>query len=1241
MPRVAFALLLTIPVFAATDSLTIYEVDAAPRTNLPVTLGRAFIQGEFPSGSCPQPKVNGTALAAGNWQFDLKNSWADGSVKFGVVSFIIPSLPAAGNVVITFQAAACTQPMPGALSQGQMINFNSGFWGAALQVSAQNVNGTPGKTETVAIDAGTMLAQSDPAAGSFGDCKNDYWLQGPVVTAVIVQDCTTATSYDFGWLWDGTKMNDNSGSPYSGNCGGTARCAASLHPWFVLYFYPSNNAVRADTVLENTWTDRAQDQLVNVSYLTGASSARTTQLAYTGVPRVLTDAIFAAHSDAVASASANFDTSDAGASWSSAFGDTTICGIVSATQATLCAPEAAGGSSQTVRINDWLWGQMYRKTFWTGSGNPGNILVDHNWPYMVSTRMIPPYDTAVSASPDSDVIQQDTCGVNAGSDWTCFSQQAITNLGFTQTWSDLGDRGGHGGLDESYSAGDQDPTPLSRQSLLYFTNMGAGCGTANSACAKGYYMVTGTRGARDSGLTPSVPGGAGIWNNISNSPYHLRESRTTAGSTGNYICPNLMAGQYAAMGAGTGNNVLSNSTTCGVASGTYAPFGRPFSGYYVIGNYSGSPAGQPAGSTFSHGAWTPVPIRWLEFTYPGWLVTGDPYYMLEMQMNGAFVAAATNGSACAGCSQLFFQFQAPGASILRKSAGTLDAILKARTVSPDGSLEQKYFDSILASNAEVWEGMMNLTGSSLTPDSLNPTCSSYNYNAVNRWDWGRCTNYSRCGASEPQGNACATPGPLAVALHAPVHGQGNEAWIGNGDAKVFSSCYATAGTTTVLDACGNVSSPQPGTVVYFTGAKGAGWAAINGNQTINFVGTVQPGAVNGAAYSRNVVTSLTGTLTWTITSGSLPPGLSLCATTTPNCTISGTPTANGAYAITINASNGTTNDPENYIFIVTPTAANVCGPLAATCTGVQIPADTTGASGNVPGALFGYWNFFGPISNITSSSSPVVTTNTTGAAAQYEVFGLVDQAGTNWSELNGLMSPASVSSTSFKWASSAPDTTGFTAFSQTGGFYTEAGANLSAYSDSYQGWMESMLGIVFNEMEGQGVAYFRNLALEMDYRIIEKILDPNYNPWLIGLNFQPTTDPSGGQPSINSLTMNPLFGSWAQILSALSPRAQTLNTFWAPITLGASMNPCTNHSYALLGRALAAYTVGITDTTNPDGIFTGADAWAWVNSHFPYFSSAHGDAGGACTGPILQDAQIKFAFAPLPLRSSYSGVTIF
>lgn len=89
------------------------------------------------------------------------------------------------------------------------------------------------------------------------------------------------------------------------------------------------------------------------------------------------------------------------------------------------------------------------------------------------------------------------------------------------------------------------------------------------------------------------------------------------------------------------------------------------------------------------------------------------------------------------------------------------------------------------------------------------------------------------------------------------------------------------------------------------------------------------------------------------------------------------------------------------------------------------------------------------------------------------------------------------------------------------------------------------------------------------------------------------------------------------------------------------MNPCTNHSYALLGRALAAYTVGITDTTNPDGIFTGADAWAWVNSHFPYFSSAHGDAGGACTGPILQDAQIKFAFAPLPLRSSYSGVTIF
>src|SRR5208337_3063151 len=133
------------------------------------------------------------------------NRWPDGSVKFAVISFIAPNFNANGSLVVTFQNSA-TGAHTGGLSLSAMTGFNSGNWNAQLVV-------TPLGGSAVTTNFKTMLAASDPGANTFGDCKNDYWLQGPVVTAVIVQDCTSTTAYDFGWTWNGTTMT----SPVTGN----------------------------------------------------------------------------------------------------------------------------------------------------------------------------------------------------------------------------------------------------------------------------------------------------------------------------------------------------------------------------------------------------------------------------------------------------------------------------------------------------------------------------------------------------------------------------------------------------------------------------------------------------------------------------------------------------------------------------------------------------------------------------------------------------------------------------------------------------------------------------------------------------------------------------------------------------------------------------------------------------------------------------------------------------------------
>jgi endoglucanase len=87
-----------------------------------------------------------------------------------------------------------------------------------------------------------------------------------------------------------------------------------------------------------------------------------------------------------------------------------------------------------------------------------------------------------------------------------------------------------------------------------------------------------------------------------------------------------------------------------------------------------------------------------------------------------------------------------------------------------------------------------------------------------------------------------------------------------------------------------------------------------------------PAAVVGTAYNQTLTVAGTGTITWSVSAGSLPAGLALSA----DGKISGTPTAEGASTFTVSASNGTAPDAAKEFSITVGkqnTAVKFAGPV--------------------------------------------------------------------------------------------------------------------------------------------------------------------------------------------------------------------------------------------------------------------------------------------------------------------------
>ena len=107
--RIAVAVVLAVSAAAFAGppvaTVKIRSLAEAPQKNTPVTFGQVFTKGAVPRGMGPRCVVDG-----GRAQVDVKRHHDDGSVRFAIVSAILPELPAKGSKALSLISAP---PRPG------------------------------------------------------------------------------------------------------------------------------------------------------------------------------------------------------------------------------------------------------------------------------------------------------------------------------------------------------------------------------------------------------------------------------------------------------------------------------------------------------------------------------------------------------------------------------------------------------------------------------------------------------------------------------------------------------------------------------------------------------------------------------------------------------------------------------------------------------------------------------------------------------------------------------------------------------------------------------------------------------------------------------------------------------------------------------------------------------------------------------------------------------------------------
>jgi subtilisin family serine protease len=182
---------------------------------------------------------------------------------------------------------------------------------------------------------------------------------------------------------------------------------------------------------------------------------------------------------------------------------------------------------------------------------------------------------------------------------------------------------------------------------------------------------------------------------------------------------------------------------------------------------------------------------------------------------------------------------------------------------------------------------------------------------------------------------------------------------------------------------------------------------------LNITTTSLPGGTVNQAYSQSVTATGGSTpYSWSVVSGSLPPGLSLSPTGTPSATISGTPTTAGTYNFTVQVTdNAAATDTQALSITIAPAAAltitttslpggtvNQAYSQSVTATGGSTPYSWSIFSGNLPPGL--------SISPTGTPSATISGTPTTEGTYNFTVQVTDNAAATDTQDLSITIGPA-------------------------------------------------------------------------------------------------------------------------------------------------------------------------------------------------------------------------------------------
>jgi hypothetical protein len=220
-------------------------------TNYPYQFGRVFKQGVI--ANYPQVLIDGVAQTT---QADVKNRWPDGSVKFAILSLVVPSLSTSAKT-FTFQNQVTVNSTP-ETKANMLANYDFNCTINATS-GGSPITGAPVSARTIL----NAVSDATLASNTSGDSPNSrYWTQGPICTTVILCDHTSKT-YDFG-----------------------TNASKVLRPIFHVQFWPTLSQYKVRVIVEGSDTTKMADQLYDVSVSTGNASP-TTVYTKAAVPHAL------------------------------------------------------------------------------------------------------------------------------------------------------------------------------------------------------------------------------------------------------------------------------------------------------------------------------------------------------------------------------------------------------------------------------------------------------------------------------------------------------------------------------------------------------------------------------------------------------------------------------------------------------------------------------------------------------------------------------------------------------------------------------------------------------------------------------------------------------------------------------------------------------------------------------------------------------------------------------------------